>query len=243
MRGRKKIRRRPGSPRNMYFNADTQAAIVKYQDMVDEESRRMLYAADILPAFAKLSENLIYVYGFKSPYSLFDELKADCITFLYESIHKWDESRGTKAFSYFNVVAKNWLIINCRQHKKQSSRNVSIDDPYGMSTSQKMTFEQHDIMPAPDEVMIKKAQRQQILKLLDNMRVKLTNENELICLQAIETLFASIEDLDLLNKRAILVYIREISSLDKKQLSKSLSVIRKRYKEMSGDCDEYDIFF
>ena len=222
---------------------DTQAAIVKYQDMEDELKRRSLYEADILPAFSKLSENLIFVYGFKSPYALFDELKADCVTFLYESIHKWDEARGTKAFSYFNVVAKNWLIINCRQHKKMRGRHVSIDDPHGMTNSQKSLFENYDVVPPPDETMIKQAQRGQILKLLEDMRPKLTNENEMICLQAIETLFSNIEDLDLLNKRAVLIYIREISGLDKKYMSKALSVIRRHYREMSGKNDSYDIFF
>jgi len=244
LKGKKgKIRRNPGKPRNMYFNKDTQAAIVKYQETEVQKDKLSLYEKEILPAFMKLSENLIFVYGFNSPYALFDELKADCVSFLYESIHKWDEARGTKAFSYFNVVAKNWLIINCRQHKKRKGRHVSIDDPYGMSSGQKAIFENHDIIPPPDETLIKRAQRGQILKLLEDMRVKLTNENELICLQAIETLFANIDDLELLNKRAVLIYIREISGLDKKIMSKSLSVIRRRYREMSGGIDSYDIFF
>jgi hypothetical protein len=227
----------------MYFNKDTQAAIVQYQKLSSEEERGELYIKEIFPAFSKLSENLIFVYGFKSPYSIFEELKTDCVAFLYESIHKWDEARGTKAFSYFNVVAKNWLIINCRQHKKQRNRHVSVDDPYGLTMSQKIMFENHDVVPSPDEMMIKKAQRVQILSLLDDMRVKLTNENELICLQAIEILFSNIENLELLNKRAVLIYIREISGLDKKHMAKALSVIRRRYREMSGSEDSYDIFF
>ena len=240
---KKKIRRRPGQPRNMYFNAGTQAAIVKYQDMICEELRRNIYVAEILPAFRKLSENLIFVYGFRSPYSLHEELAADCVTFLYESIHKWDEARGTKAFSYFNVVAKNWLIINCRQHKKIRNRHVSIDDPNSMSSNQKIMLENHDVALAPDAVLAKRDQRQRVLQLLDDMRVKLTNENELICLQAIETLFANLDELDLLNKRAVLIYIREISNLDKKLVSKALSSIRKHYREMTGGSDSYDIFF
>jgi len=227
----------------MYFNDETQASIVCYQQMESETDRKKIYVDKILPAFSKLSENLIFVYKFNSPYALFDELKADCVSFLYESIHKWDESRGTKAFSYFNVVAKNWLIINCRQHKKRRSRHVSIDDPYAMSVPQKAAFEKHDVVPPPDETLIKLAQRGQILKLLEDMRVKLTNENELICLQAIETLFSNIDDLELLNKRAVLIYIREISGLDKKSMSKSLSVIRRHYREMTGISDNYDIFF
>lgn len=243
MKGKRKIRRNPGKPRDMYFNMDTQAAIVKYQAMESPEGKLKLYEKDILPAFLKLSENLIFVYKFNSPYALFDELKADCTSFLYESIHKWDEDRGTKAFSYFNVVAKNWLIINCRQHKKRRNRHVSIDDPHGMSGTQKAAFENYDVVPPPDETLIKRAQREQILKLLEDMRPKLTNENEMICLQSIETLFANIDDLELLNKRAVLIYIREISGLDKKIMTKSLSVIRRHYREMVGATDNYDIFF
>ena len=243
MKGRKKIRRKPGKTRNMYFNMDTQAAIVKYQKLESHEKRLVLYEKEILPAFSKLSENLIFVYGFKSPYLNFDELKADCVSFLYESIHKWSPERGTKAFSYYNVVAKNWLIINCRQHKKIKNRHVSIDDPYGMTTTQKELFESYTVDPSPDETLIKRQQRTQIMKLLDEMKVKLTNHNELICLQAIETLFSNIENLDLLNKRAVLIYIRDISGLDKKQLSKAMSVIRRHYRSMNGKTDSYDLFF
>jgi len=243
MKGRKKIRRKPGKPRNMYFNMDTQAAIEKYQKLECEKEKLLIYEKEILPAFSKLSENLIFVYGFKSPFLVFDELKADCISFLYESIHKWSPERGTKAFSYYNVVAKNWLIINCRQHKKIRGRHLSIDDPYGMSATQKEIFESSTVDPAPDETLIKRQQRGQIMKLLDEMRVKLTNQNEIVCLQSIETLFSNIENLDLLNKRAVLIYIRDISGLDKTQLSKAMSVIRRHYRSMNGKTDTYDLFF
>jgi len=241
-KGRKKIRRSPGKPRNMYFNADTQAAIEKYQKLESDSEKRDLYVAEILPAFNKLSENLIFVYGFKSTFASFEELKSDCVSFLYESLYKWSPEKGTKAFSYYNVVAKNWLIVNCRQHKKISNRHVSIDDPFGMTSSQKASFENHDVVPAPDEMMIKSQRKELVLKMLDEMRVKLTNDNELLCLQAIETLFASIEQLDLLNKRAVLIYIREISGLDKKQMSKAMSAIRRHYRKMSGPQGIFDFF-
>jgi DNA-directed RNA polymerase specialized sigma24 family protein len=243
LKGKKKIRRKPGKKRNMYFNMDTQAAIVKYQKEEVHDERIKTYVKDVLPAFQKLSESLIFTYRFNSPFSNFEELKADCVSFLYESIHKWKEEKGTKAYSYFNVVAKNWLINNTRKHKKIRNRNLSIDDPYSMTATQASLLENYQIALPPDQLLTMKAQRSRILVLLEDMRVKLTNENELICLQAIETLFANIEDLELLNKRAVLVYIREISGLDKKCMAKALSVIRRRYREMSGDSDNYDIFF
>ena len=118
---KKKIRRRPGQKRNMYFTEDTQAAIVKYQTTEKTEEKQAIYLKDIQPAFDKLVENLIFVYGFKTSYDTFAELKSDCISFLYESLYKWSPEKGTKAFSYYNVVAKNWLIIRSRQQQKRTN--------------------------------------------------------------------------------------------------------------------------
>jgi len=242
MKGRKKIRRKPGTPRNMYFTKETGESIAKYCITECLDGRQKIYEKEILPSFDKLAENLIYVYGFKSPYATLDELKSDCVSFMFETLHKWDPSRGSKAFSYFNVVAKNWLIINTRKHLKRRNRHLSIDDPHGLTSAQKATFEDYDYVPPPDEEMIKRQVRVEILSLLDDMRPKLTNENELKCLHAIETLFGSIEELELLNKRAVLLYIREISGLDKKHLSKAMSVIRRHYRSMSKIPEKYDIF-
>ncbi len=242
MKGKKKIRRRPGKKQNLYFTAETQEWIELYQKTEEVDKKTVIYEKNILPAFSKLSENLIFVYGFKSYFATFDELKADCISFLFESIKKWDPSRGTKAFSYFNVVAKNWLIVNCRQHNKNALRNVSVDHPDLMSNSHKEMLEDFNTAPATDEIFMLRQRKQEILRLLDDMAVKINNENEMICLEAVRTLFRSIDDLDLLNKRAVLLYIREISGLDKKQLAKSLGSIRRHYRKMVGPNSGYEIF-
>ena len=241
-KGRKKIRRRPGVKRNMYFNMDTQASIESYQKCEDPAEKKKIYETSILPAFMKLSENLIFVYGFNSPYSTFEELKVDCVSFLYESICKWSPEKGTKAFSYFNVVAKNWLIINTRQHKKRRDRHISIDHPDKMTASQRSQLESFDVVPPPEDILVLAEKKDEIIRLIVDMKVKVSNENEMLCLEAIQTLFSNIEDLDLLNKRAVLVYIREISGLDKKQMSKSMSVIRRHYRSMVSDPDKYDLF-
>ena len=90
--------------------------------------------------------------------------------------------------------------------------------------------------------MIIRQRKNEIVNLLEDMKIKLSNENEQLCVEAIQTLFVSIDNLDLLNKRAILLYIREISGLEKKQMSKSMSIIRKLYRSMVKDKELYDIF-
>ena len=77
---------------------------------------------------------------------------------------------------------------------------------------------------------------------MDEIKGRLHNENEIACMSAIITLFGKIDDLDLLNKRAVFVYMRELSSLTPKQLSVAMSSIRKHYKDLLKD-DRFDIFF
>jgi hypothetical protein len=95
----------------LYFNSDTQDAIVAFQKETSKKEKDEIYVGKILPAFEKLVENLINIHKFTGMYDTYEDLKNDCVNFLFETIIKFDASRGTNAFSYFNVVAKNWLII------------------------------------------------------------------------------------------------------------------------------------
>ena len=56
------------------------------------------------------------------------------------------------------------------------------------------------------------------------------------------SLFDNIEELEFLNKRAIFVYLREISGLNPKQLSVALSSIRKHYRELVKSDDIFMLF-
>ncbi len=242
-KGKKRIiRRNPGKKRNMYFNKDTQDAIESYQQEEDRSEREKIYRDKIMPAFEQLSESLIYVYGFNSPYESVASMKGDCVAFLYETIHKWDKSRGTKAFSYFNVVAKNWLIIRCRNAKKNDRRHVSLSDMNALSMGDKVKIENSSVAPSPQTIMEKQELRGEIMKVLDQIDSRVTKPNEVLCAKAIRTVFENIDNLDFLNKRAIYVYVREISGLTSKQLSVAMSKIRKHYKEIVHDQRIVDIF-
>jgi len=119
---KRKIKRRRGKGKsNMYFTMDTQAAIISFQETESQQEREELYNKEIKYAFEKLVENLIFVYGFQNPYQPTKHLQADCVSFLFETIHKWNKDKGTKAFSYFNVVGKNWLIQNAIKSRKSLS--------------------------------------------------------------------------------------------------------------------------
>ena len=228
---RKRIKRKAGKS-TLYFSAETQQAIHDFRKCEEQKDREKIYRDLIFPAFDKLAENLIFVYGFINPGDQYQTLKSDCVSFLFETLNKWDESRGTKAFSYFNVVAKNWLIAHARKTRKKSQRNVSIHDETRMSPDDRLALASFEFMPSPDEFLHRHEFRQEIYDTLNDIEKKVRGEKETACISAIKTVFENVDNLDFLNKRAIFVYVRDISGLNPKQLSVAMSSIRKHYREI-----------
>ena len=233
--------KKPKKKKKMYFGKEAHAAIVEYQNAEDRETKHKIYKDTIKHSFEKLAENLIFIHNFSHSKDHFEILKADTVSFLYEILEKFDPSKGSKAFSYFNVCAKNFLIIQSKKRLKNKMRHVSIDDD-GLSLNQKHQIERYQVEPSPEDYLMQKEsaglQRELILKIKE----KLSNKNEIACIDATLTLFENVNELDFLNKRALFVYLREISGLNAKQLSVAMSNIRKHYKEISKNSLELDIF-
>ncbi len=231
--GKKLIKRKPkggASPQDFYFNAGTQQAIVDYKAELLPSKRNELYVDLILPAFSKLVENLINVYGFQIQYETKTDLQNECVEFLYGVIVKFDASKGTKAFSYFNVVAKNWLIIRSKQSVRNMHVFTSLDDLESLSQHDLETIENHSIALSPEDVMINTVNGNWLKEVLSIITSLATTDNEIECLKGINMLFENIHELDFLNKRAIMLYLREITSLNPKNLSVVLSTMKRHYK-------------
>ena len=186
---------------------------------------------------------MIFIHGFAKINGSYEDLKSDCVRLFYMRLLKsLILIVGRKAFSYFNVVAKNWLIIKSKQKIKSNKRHVCIDDLIYLSERDIQSIENYGAIPAQDTFIIEQEAKDNMFKMMREIKKRLTGDNELACIDAIITLFEKIEDLDLLNKRAVFVYMRDLSSLNPKQLSTAMSVIRKHYKALVKH-DEYDIFF
>jgi hypothetical protein len=233
MTGTKKvIKRSPGTGGKMYFDASAQTAIEKFQLTTDRKEAEQIYLTKIMPAFDRLVESLIFVYGFSSPNEPIDVMKNDCISFLYETLHKFDATRNTKAFSYFNVVARNWLIIASKNRQKKLKRFVSLEDLKNFDTLDSELYRNNQANPTPEEQLENNDQRDSIMKVLKKIKQQVSQPHEHACMDAIITVFDQIDDLDFLNKRAVFVYVKNISNLNQKQMSVAMSVIRRHYRNI-----------
>lgn len=230
---RKRIKRKPGQPSVLYFSKDTEKSLVNFLNETCPKTRDKIYGEEILPAMQKLMESLIFVYGFSSPLVTTSELIDDGCFFLHNTISKWDPNRGSKAFSYFNVVAKNFLINTSNSHRKKYFKHVYIDDILGGSNDavKKQMSEQFQI-PSPETMIVDEELHEERLRRVNKVRERLTEDNDLITISAIENLFQSADEIELFNKQSIYVYLTEISGLKKKYLSRSVSKIRKIYAQI-----------
>lgn len=219
--------------KNYYFNNETQQKIKEYQEAETKFEKDQIYVEYIMPAFDELVTKLISVYKYNASNEDMNHLKNDCITFLFETIRKWDASKGKKAFSYFNVVAKNWLTIQTRRINKNSRRSVCIDESDDMTMQERecLTAIDNDYESSPEDILRNRQVNSIILVELDKISRILVKENDKKCIYAIIHIFKNVETLDYFNKRAVFVYLREISGLDSSELSSSLSRIRKIWKK------------
>lgn len=227
---------------NYYFGIEVQNKIIEYQSIDSSEEKEKIYVESIQYAFKELVHNLVSVYGFKSSNEDLNHLKHDCVTFLYETIGKWSPDKGTKAFSYFNVVAKNWLTINSRRLLKNARRSVNIDDQEAMTIQEKTKLNEIDYFECPEEEIVKRDNYNEMIKMIDFVIDSLKDENDIKCAHAIRHTFVNIESLDYLNKRAVFVYLREISGLNSSELSSSLTSIRKIYKKVVGPDKQFSFW-
>jgi len=240
-KGRRKIKRKGDQPTLInYFTDKTQEQIIVYQQEADTEKKKKIYVKEILPAFDSLVENLINVYGFSVMYESKQDLKHECLQFLYTAVDKFNAEKGSKAFSYFNVVAKNWLTIKSKQNMKRAQSYISIDDRDNLSKEDLEQIETHQFHPGFEEVYTMVNTHEYLTKLVGAIEDKTKTDNEKMVVNAIKVLINNLEDVDLLSKRAILLYVRELTTLSSKQLSIVLSSLKRHYRDVKNG-DEFSI--
>ena len=111
----------------MYFTQVHEDAIVEYcLEHTTFKRKSQLYEDLIQPAFSEMVDKIVYTYRFTTLPNI-DELRDDCKVWLTTILAKYDPNRGSKAFSYFSVITKNWFIHQVKKTSKRAKREVDFD--------------------------------------------------------------------------------------------------------------------
>jgi hypothetical protein len=230
-----KKKRRSKSKKNYYFTSVHEDAIVKYANTEDRDLRSKLYIEYIQPAFDQMVDKIIYTYRFTSLPNI-DYLKDDCKVWLTTILNKYDPNKGSKAFSYFSVVTKNWFIHKVKRTQKRNQTEVFIEDLLNQLD--------HDLISREPTYLQKRSEMEfwnsldTEINTWDSFMLK---ENEKKVLMAVRILMDSADTIEIFNKKAIYLYLREITGLNTKQVVNNLNKLRKRYKTFKDKWESGEI--
>tara|TARA_R110000824_G_scaffold118226_7_gene270413 strand:- start:623 stop:1309 length:687 start_codon:yes stop_codon:yes gene_type:complete len=210
--------------KNNYFTKVHEDAIIKYALTSDRNVRTQLYINFIGPAFDELVDKIVYTYKFNTLPNI-DYLRDDCKLWLITILDKYDPERKSKAFSYFSVITKNWFIHKVKQNSKRLKRDVQYEDLKGQEATR--------ILVTHNEYETKREEYEfwtHLFNEIDSWENLKLKENEKKVLEAIRILFSSIDEIEIFNKKAIYLYMREITGLNTKQIVNNLNKMKKRYR-------------
>ncbi len=231
----KKPARRRRRRKNDYFTKDHEVAIINYASTDDRSVRTDLYITLIEPAFGEMVDKIVYTYKFNTLPNI-DYLKDDCKLWLITILDKYDPNRKSKAFSYFSVITKNWFIHKVKQNSKRLKRDVQYEDISSEIEAENLTTENLYESRREDYEFWS-----HLFAEFDKWEKLKLKENERKVLDAIKILFQSIEEIDIFNKKAIYLYMREITGLNTKQIVNNLNRIRKRYRNFKSEWEKGNI--
>ena len=219
------IKKKRKKKSKIYFGTPVHDAIVEYNHSDDVNFRHKIYTEEIHPAFMKLAENIINTYKFTYFDYGFRDLQEEVVSNLVINMHKFDETRGSKAFSYFSIIAKNYLILNNNANYKKLKLHENIDTLYDKGTK--------------DEGLEKKVTTEVFEKTIEYFNDNLDNlfpkENDRHVAESILYLCKNKASIDNFNKKALYIMIREMTDVKTSKITKISNVFRKIYPRIQEE--------
>jgi|TARA_R110002020_G_scaffold72542_9_gene186677 hypothetical protein len=206
-----------------YFTQVHEDAILEYISCEDREKRNIIYRDVIQPVFLEMINKIVFTYKFTSLPNV-NSLKNECEIHLITILSNFDAAKGSKAFSYFSVITKNWFIAKVKKTAIQLRREANFEDISKASETEFLTTYNNY-----DQIREKKEFMDHLWKEIyvwDGQNLK---ENERKVLEAIKILLSDPDAIEIFNKKAIYLYIREITNLNTKQVLNSLNRFRSDY--------------
>ena len=215
-----------------YFTQETEDAIVDYNLSTDPIERSKIYNEKIHYAFFKLTQNIIHTFKFYyTEVENIEDLQHEIITFLLSKIHLFDPSKGTKAYSYFGTIVKRWPILYNEKNYKKRVNSVSV------STLEEDN--EHSYVIEENNSPSDKLSHNDKISLFTDLYVEYctTNiytlfpkEQDAKIADAILELFRKRDNLEVFNKKALYIYIREMIDAKTPKITKIADKLYDVYK-------------
>ena len=225
-----KKRGRKPSKKKQYFTSDVDIAIKEYLASSNQDERDFIFKTRIHYPFYKLAENLIHTFKFYyTEVDDLEDLKHEVVCFFLEKLDYFKPEKGSKAFSYFSIVGKNYLILynnNNYKKKKIKADPLAADEDDSVIRSlgrDQRKKELKDFIDYYTEYVDK------------HMFVLFKKDHDRKVCDAVNTLFKRRENLEIFNKKALYIYIREMTNVETPVITKVTKTLKKLYKKLYNE--------
>tara|TARA_R110000824_G_scaffold93073_2_gene225361 strand:+ start:18007 stop:18612 length:606 start_codon:yes stop_codon:yes gene_type:complete len=195
------------------------------------QEREFLYVNYIGPVFNEMVDKIVYTYKFTNLPNI-DDLKSECKIWLTTILNKFDPAKGSKAFSYFSVITKNWFIHKVKSNSARAMKEINFEDAHVAQQMNKLVSY---------NTYVGDREKQEFWHTLnthiDTWKDEANKPNEKRVAEAIKIILSEPDAIEIFNKKAIYLYLREITGLNTKQIVNSLNKIRTKYKTFKVDWD------
>ena len=142
------------------------------------------------------------------------------------NMHKYEPDKG-KAFSYFSVVAKNWLILNNNRNYKMYKLHTSTDS---VKYADKMNESSIDKENSDSMVLF----FQEMTEWLDeNLTTLFRRDKDIRVADAVLYLMKNNQNIENFNKKALYILIREMTGSNTQHITRVINHLKKKYLQLS----------
>jgi hypothetical protein len=220
------VRKRKPKKSNVYFTQDTEDAILEYLKTKNTKKRNQIFNERINYAFHKLAENIIHTFKFYyTEVDTIPELQHEVVAFLLEKLHLYKPEKG-KAFSYFGTIVKRYLILyNNANYKKLKDRAPvdAVDEDKTILV---------DLVNNSNETykdQVPTFLKQFVIYVDNKLFLLFPKSKDAQIADAIMELFRKSENIDIFNKKALYIYIKEITDATTPQITKIIKRLKLIY--------------
>ena len=222
---RKELKKKRGRPRTKkyYFDQNVEDAIIAYTQEPNQTLRDKVYKEFIWKAFDKLAENIIHTFKFYYLDGSHSDVKHEVVAFLIEKMPKFTKGKG-KAFSYFSIVAKNYLIINNNKQYARMKQKTAISK---IDTDRNIT---NELFREERVTEIKDFFDEFIEYWEVNLFRKFSKTRDRQIADALLELFRIRENIENFNKKALYIMVREMTGVKTLYITKVVNTIKRSYQ-------------
>ena len=184
----------------------------------------------------KISENLIHTYKFYYFDEPTEQVIEEVVSNMVINMHKYKQEKG-KAFSYFSVVAKNYLILNNNKNYKMGKIHDKLDVmDYNRKTGEEKTID--------DDISFKLEVFNQMLDYWeDNIFRIFKKKKDIAVVDALLYLMRNNKSIENFNKKALYILIREMSGSNTQHITRVINVMKRKQNSLVRDFRDKGVSF